>query len=537
MKILPIDKVREGDAYTIKNEPIESINLMERAANACASWLEAHFINDRKIMIFCGLGNNGGDGLAIARLLHQKNYDIEVYIIRHSDKSSDDFNTNYERLKNIPEIKVIEISDEGRAISDSKSVVRKLRTTEGITLPDIKPEDIVIDALLGSGLTKPVKGFISKIINHINRANATVISVDVPSGLFCDESSESIECAVIKANYTLTFQLPKYAFMFSENDKYAGIWEVLDIGISREYLDNTEAKNFFIDNNDVRNIYKPREKFAHKGNYGHGLLISGSYGKMGAAVLGSMASLRTGIGLQTTHIPKCGYNIIQTAIPEAMVSIDSSDYYFTDIIDLSKYNAVAVGPGIGMEKETQQALKLLIQNSNLPIIFDADAINILGINKTWIPFIPKNSIFTPHPKEFERITTKAENDFHRNKLQREFSIKYNAYVVLKGAQTAITSPDGKCYFNSTGNPGMATAGSGDVLTGIILSLIAQNYKPLEACILGVYLHGLAGDIAGEEKGYEALIAGDIIMNLGNAFRRIKQLEIRNYLYSPLPLII
>ncbi len=501
MKILPIDKVREADVYTIKNEPIKSINLMQRAANAFAVWFAAHFINDRRIIIFCGPGNNGGDGLAVANLLHLKNYNTEVYVIRYSDKNSDDFNTNIELVRKIPGIKLIEIKD-------------------GDKLPEIKPDDVVIDGIFGSGLTKPVKGFIANIINHINSSKATVVSIDVPSGLFCDESSENIQCSIIKADHTLTFQLPKYAFMFAENDKYIGKWELLDIGISSEFIDNAVVKNFFTVNKDARVLYKPRQKFSHKGNYGHGLLIAGSYGKMGAAVLGSKASLVSGIGLHTTHIPKCGYTILQTAVPEAMVSIDSSENCFTDIIDIARYSAIAVGPGIGTEKKTQQALKVLIQNSKSPLIFDADAINILGLNKTWLSFIPKNSIFTPHPKEFERITAKTVNDFDRNKLQREFSVKYNAYVVLKGAQTAITAPDGNCYFNSTGNPGMATAGSGDVLTGIILGLLAQNYKPLEACILGVYLHGLSGDIAAKKYGYEAMLAGNIIENVANAYTNI-----------------
>ena len=583
MKILSIDKVRDGDSYTVKNEPIESVDLMERAATACAEWIgnliekgecgiengelriengelrilkkSGQVVNkDLNIKIFCGLGNNGGDGLAIGRLLHNKfkvqsskfQIKIDVYILRHSEKSSDDFKINYERLKDIPGINAYDIN-------------------EGEKLPEIDEEDIVIDAIFGSGLTKPVKGFIADVINHINRHKTQdtrhkekIISIDVPTGLFCDESTlpqtppqlgrgNGVGSAIIEADYTLTLEMPKLAFMFAENEKYVGQWEVLPIGISEEYIAEAETKNFYTLADNIKNIYKPRKKFAHKGIYGHGLLISGSYGKMGAALLGSGACLRTGIGLLTTHIPKCGYNIIQTAIPEAMVSIDASKEHFTDIIDISKYDAIAVGPGIGTEKETANALKTLIEKVSsfkfhpdkigtgvsssdagrlnteheTRMLFDADAINILGENKTWLGSIPKGSVLTPHPKEFERIAGKAANDFERNKLQREFSIKYGVYVVLKGAYTSISTPEGECYFNSTGNPGMATAGSGDVLTGIILSLLAQSYSPFEACIMGVYLHGLAGDIAAEALGYEAMIAGDIIINLGNAFKTIK----------------
>ena len=291
MKILPIDKVREGDAFTIKNEPIESINLMERAATTCSDWIAKNIKNDKKIIIFCGLGNNGGDGMAIARLLCEKDYNCKVYKIIHSDKCSDDFKINYERLKTIYDIQC--------SISDLK---------EGDTLPSIDDKDVIIDAIFGSGLSKPVKGFVAEIISHINNSQATIISIDVPTGLFCDESSNgrsedaspnTINNAIIEAKYTLTFQQPKFAFMYAENYKYVGEWTALDIGISQEYTDNIEVKNYYTLSADIKSIYKPRKKFAHKGNYGHGLLISGSYGKIGAAVLGSKASLRTGIGLQT----------------------------------------------------------------------------------------------------------------------------------------------------------------------------------------------------------------------------------------------
>jgi NAD(P)H-hydrate epimerase len=238
---------------------------------------------------------------------------------------------------------------------------------------------------------------------------------------------------------------------------------------------------------------------------------------MGAAVLAAKACLRSGPGLVTAHIPRSGNTILQTAVPEAMLFLDADEDIFSGIPDLSGYSSIAIGPGIGQADATRRALKHLIQNSNLPLIFDADALNILGESKTWISFIPKGSIFTPHPKEFERLVGKSSDDFERNKIQREFSIKHGVYVVLKGAHTAITTPDGNCYFNTTGNPGMATGGSGDVLTGILAGIKAQGYSSLETCLLGVYIHGLAGDFAAEERGHEALIAGDIIQHLGNAF--------------------
>jgi NAD(P)H-hydrate epimerase len=288
----------------------------------------------------------------------------------------------------------------------------------------------------------------------------------------------------------------------------------------QDFIDHTGTKNFYTDHEDCQKILKPRNKYSHKGTFGHALLFCGSRGKMGAAVLASVGCLRSGPGLVTAHVPRFGSAILQTAVPEAMLDIDSSEDILTEIPDLSRFTSIAVGPGIGQEIQTQRILKFLIQNSTTPLIIDADAINILGENKTWISFVPKGSIFTPHPKEFERLVGKSSDDFDRNQIQRDFSIKYGVYIVLKGAHTAITTPDGKCYFNSTGNPGMATGGSGDVLTGILAGLKAQGYTSLETCLLGVYLHGLAGDRTSESLGQEAMIAGDIVENLGKAFQSL-----------------
>jgi len=501
MKILPIEKIKEADAYTIYNEPVADIDLMERAAKRCYKWFIRNIKKNTKINVVCGPGNNGGDGLAIARMLALKGYNIDVYFLRITENISPSCKFNYDRLFNIRDVRIYDLTEED-------------------PLPEIEGEDIVIDAIFGSGLSKPVEGFPAKLISHLNKNNAVVIAIDVPSGLFCDESNVDNPGAIIEADYTLTFQFPKYAFFFSENVRHVGLWEVLPIGIHEDFIEEVVVDNYLIEKQMSRGILRPRAKFSHKGHFGHALLIAGGYGKMGAAVLASRACLRAGAGLLTTHIPKSGYDIIQTAVPEAMACVDSGENYFSDLIDLTKYNAIGIGPGIGQAKETANALKVLIQNTHVPLIFDADAINILGENKTWLSFLPKNCIFTPHPKEFERLAGKSSNDFERNQLQREFSEKYHAYVVLKGAHTAVTCPDGTCYFNVSGNPGMATGGSGDVLTGVILGLMAQYYHPKEACILGVFVHGLSGDIVWKKRSMESLIASDIIENLGEAFIRI-----------------
>jgi len=501
MKILPIEKIREADAYTIQHEPIPDIDLMERASTELFEWIIAKINPQQNIKIYCGLGNNGGDGFALGRMLAKAGFKIELIVLWYADKMSPSCEINYKRAKDIESIALNELNKDN-------------------PIPEITREELVVDAIFGSGLTRPVEGFLATIIDSINNSSAVVVSVDAPSGFFCDITNTENNGKIIKADYTLTFQFPKLGFLFPENDEYVGDWEVLPIGLHPEYINKAEVHDFFLTSKELRPLTKPRTKFSHKGSYGHGLLIAGGYGKMGAAVLAAKAGLKAGAGLITSHIPKSGNVIMQIAVPAAMTSIDDNEMVFSQLPDLSKYTAIAIGPGIGTNKKTQNALKLLIQNVGDPIIFDADAINILGENKTWIPFIPKESIFTPHPKEFERLVGKSKNNFDRNQKQREFSIKYGVYVVLKGAHTAISCPDGNCYFNSTGNQGMATGGSGDVLTGIILGLKSQGYSSKVAALLGVYVHGLAGDIAAEKWGFISLTSANVSHNIGKAFRKL-----------------
>ncbi len=501
IKIFPVEQIREADAYTIANEPVAPVDLMERAAWQCFKWIQNKKPKGKSIKIFCGTGNNGGDGLVIARLLAAKDYDCEVFVVRFSDKYSGDFLINLKRLDEFPEVIVNDLY-------------------EGSEFPEISTNDLVVDAIFGSGLSKPVSAFPAALIEHINQSGAVVIAVDIPSGMFADRLPDVKAGAIIQADYTLTFQFPKLSFFFAESEQFAGDWQVLSIGLHKEFIDRTEVSHYFIEPEDIAGLLKTRKRFAHKGNFGHALLIAGSTGKMGAAVLAARACLRSGAGLVTVHIPRAGYEILQTAFQEAMVSLDEEQHNFSEMKDINLYNAIAVGPGTGISEATQKGLKLLIQQSRQPIILDADALNILGDNKTWLSFLPPGSILTPHVKEFERIASKAADSMERNRLQIEFSQKYNVYLILKGAFSSVSTPDGKCYFNPTGNPGMATGGSGDVLTGILLGLLAQGYTPLSTCLAGTFLHGLAGDLAAGNKGYESLIAGDITENLGKAFRKL-----------------
>ncbi|MCL2040677.1 MAG: NAD(P)H-hydrate dehydratase [Bacteroidales bacterium] len=504
MKILSSQQIRELDQFTIANEPIASIDLMERAASACVDYLfeNDHLILGKTIKVFAGRGNNGGDGLVIARKLAEEGYPVYVYCVRTINKHTDDFFLNLERLQQQGKATIVDI--------DSSDCI-----------PQLYENDVVIDAMLGSGLTRPIEGLMADLIEHINKNAYMTIAVDIPSGLYCDRTSLENGRYIIKANLTLSFLPVKLAFLFQENHPYYGEVECLDIGLSSQYLHDVEVKNYVISQEMVSPYLVAREKFSHKRHYGHALIVAGSYGMFGAAVLATGAALRSGAGLVTTHAAKTGVEILQIRHPEAIVSVDEHDYCFSHIRHLEQYSAIGIGPGLGRAPETANALKMLIQNYHKPIVFDADAINILSENPTWLSFIPKGCIFTPHLKEFERLVGTSSDDFERNAKQRDFSARYNAYVVLKGAHTAITAPDGSCYFNITGTPGMATAGSGDVLTGLITGLLAQGHHPKTAAVTGVYLHGVAGCLAAKKFGEAAMIAGDIVQHIGEAFLSVR----------------
>lgn len=499
MKILTAQQTRDADAYTIESEPIASIDLMERASRKCFDWLKSEFVNNQ-FSIFCGIGNNGGDGLAIARMFHQNGNKVEVFVVHFSENHTKDFDINLKRFEEIglqPQF----LSEENYQFTLDNNAV-------------------IIDAIFGSGLTRPIGSFIAEIVKSINSLDNTVVSIDMPSGLFSESNLENDFDTIIKANSTLTFQQPKLTQLFPENYQYVGDFVILDIDLHKDFIDSMDSKYFYVTSDMISSVKHQRTKFSHKGSYGHALLISGSKGKMGAAVLAANACLRTGVGLLTVHVPKVGVEIMQTSVPEAMCSIDDEDEIITQCSDISQFDVVGVGPGLGKAKETEKALKFLIQNASKPMVIDADALNIIADNKTWLSFLPPLSILTPHPKEFERLVGKWSNDEERLQLQIETSIKNNVIIVLKGANTSISIPSGNVYFNSTGNPGMATGGSGDVLTGIVTSLLAQDYQPHEAAMLGVYLHGLAGDFALNQQGENSLIASDIVNNISKAYQTL-----------------
>jgi hydroxyethylthiazole kinase-like uncharacterized protein yjeF len=501
MKIFPAESVREIDNYTIQHEPIRSIDLMERAAGSLTNRFVRHYKMNRRVLIFAGPGNNGGDALAMARLLSQRQYKVNVYLVSSPDKLSDDCQVNMERLDKVGAVPV----DRIRSVND---------------FPVIQPGDVLVDGLFGSGLSRVAEGVYRELIMHLNASGNAIVSIDIPSGLFGEDNSENDPEAIIRAEQTYTFQFPFLAFFFAENRTYTGNWHVLDIGLNEEIIDRTPADYRMIGRKAVAARLPERKKFDHKGVFGHALAIAGSYGMMGAAVLAGEAVLRSGAGLVTLHIPDTGYSIVQTAIPEAIVSIDAHDRCFSVPPEMEKYSAIAAGPGLGMSDESRHGLETLVEKVTQPLLLDADALNILGKNPLLLEKLPESTILTPHPGEFDRIAGDSGNAWERHLKQISLSRKYKLIIVLKGAYTGISFPDGSYFFNITGNPGMATGGSGDVLTGIILSLLAQGLAPGDASLSGVYLHGLAGDLAAGVLGQEAMIAGDIIKQLGNAFIKI-----------------
>lgn len=470
---------------------------MERAAATCFNWIIKNFKKNISFKIFCAKGNNGGDGLAIARLLSKNKYQVSVFILENKNSGSPDFETNLKRLK--------------------RTAVKISFLENDQAFPLLSKDDIIIDAIFGTGLNKKPAGFISSLINYINQNSANVISIDAPSGLFVDKNSAGN--TIIRATYTLTFQNHKLAFLMPENKSFVGKVILLNIGLSNEFEEKEKAQFEFVDKKLITKIYRPRNEFSNKGNFGYACLLCGSYGMMGAAVLSARACLRSGAGKLTCYICQEGYNILQTSAPEAMCKV-FGDKFIKDAKGFTDFDVIGIGPGIGKYPSHKKLLSDLFSNFKKPMVIDADALNVLSENKSLYKLVPANSTITPHPKEFERLFGKTNSDFDTISLALSKAKELNIFIVLKGHYTFIASPDGNGFFNSTGNAGMATAGTGDVLTGMITGLLAQHYSPLNACILGVYLHGLAGDIAAKSISEESLIAGDIIQNLGNAFKEI-----------------
>lgn len=499
MKIFSAAQIRAWDQYTIQNEPISSYDLMERASTKFVEWFIAEYPNtDQPIYIFCGSGNNGGDGLAVARLLHQVFYQPTVFQCSIGTRS-EDCEKNYQRLKVLKTIELQTIQKED-------------------PFPKLTHQNLVIDAIFGSGLNRPVQGYWAGLIEHINVNSGETIALDIPSGLFSDTTSQGQVTILAKA--TLSFEKPKLSFFFPENHKAVGNWAFTSIGLHATYDQETQSRYHLITETGIKSRIRPRNKYDHKGTYGHALLVVGSYGKIGAGVLAAKACLRTGVGLLTVNAPKCGYEILQSQVPEAMVVADPQEDFWSKVPKLDHYKAIGIGCGLGQEKPSLEALEEVLKTTESPIVLDADALNIIAQNPHWLSEIPPNSILTPHPKEFQRLFGETRNDFERLELLSSKAVEHELILLLKGAHTVIALPNGECHFNNTGNPGMATGGSGDVLTGMITSLLAQGYSSVDATIVGVHLHGKAGDLAAEDFSENALLPSDLILYIGKVFKSL-----------------
>lgn len=502
MKLFDTAKTRAWDAYTLAESGISAHSLMERAAGRCLDWIQARYDRSRPFLIVCGMGNNGGDGLALCRLMHRAGFSAQALYVRHRERPSDDAATNLEALREL---------DEGLL----------LYWDEGAEIIPLDASAIVVEALLGTGLDRPVTGFLAHCIDTMNQWPQEKIAIDIPAGMRADFLPANGDI-VFKADHTLSFQLPKRTFLHEESLPYTGEWHILDIGLSAVFLRATHSHDFLIDDALIAGLYRPRQRFGHKGTYGKACLVGGSYGKIGAIALASKAALRAGAGIVIAHAPRCGYGVLQSLCPEALFQGDGDQAL--ERFDLPMEGAcLGIGPGMGMGAETGEGFLRFLARYDLPLVLDADALNLVSGETEGLHLLPPGSVITPHPKEWERLAGKAPNSMEAVEQARAKAMKHNITIVLKGGHTTVLCPSGKAYYNLSGNPGMATGGSGDVLTGIITALMAQKYAPEAAALLGVYLHAMAGDRAAAELGQEGLLASDLIAHLSKAFQYVARL--------------
>lgn len=505
MKIYTAQQLAQADQETLNRQNITSLELMERAAGLAFNEIEREVKGtDKKIKIFCGIGNNGGDGLVIARKLLEKEYVIQVFIMEYSDHHSEEFDANLKRLKSL----------------NSKGI-SFLKADSG--LPDIDEDDFIVDAIFGIGLNRSLPKWVGDFIEDVNKMGPRVYAVDLPSGLFPDRPLTAGD-KVLKAYKTFTFQSPKLAFFLPDSGESIGELKVLNIGLDEGYLDGLKPQAVLLDKKRVSGFLKVRPRFSHKGTYGHVLVVGGSYGMMGSAIMATRAALRSGAGKVTALLPRLGYNMMQIAAPEAMAITSADDRILSDFIPLSfEPDSFCFGTGVGLNQRTALFFKSLMDFVKKPMVIDADGLNLLSRYENLKPHIPAQSILTPHPGELDRLIGPWDNDFEKIEKAKAFVVEYNCVLLIKGACSMIITKD-ELYVNPTGNPGMATGGSGDVLTGLLAGLLAQGYSSLEAALIGVYTHGLAGDLAFQKNGAEALIAGDISSSFGAAFKYLRESE-------------
>ena len=486
-KLLTAQQIRDADDHTIVNSNISSWELMEMATSSFFDALMGHNVWRKRVTVLCGVGNNGGDGLALCRMLRKKGIYARAVLVKFKDELSPDCASNFDLLDDV--LVVEQISD----------------------LPDLDLSDVIVDSLIGSGMESQIFGLLKDVVDRVNKSEKRVVSIDVPTGMRGDSLSPE-DATIIHADLVISFQRPKLSFFYPEHGPFIKEWEVVDIGLDEKYIQDLESDMYWLDQ-QVFKMVRARHRVSHKGTYGHACLMVGSQGKMGAAILSSQACLRAGAGLLTTQIPNCGYDIMQIAVPESICNADPSESVLATLHDIDAFSAIGFGPGVGTEEETIELFASILNTAKVPMVIDADGLNILSEHRELLDKLPPNTILTPHVGEFRRLVGEFENSEERHAKLKAFAKQYQCTVVLKDAYSVIADPDARLYFNSSGNQGMATAGSGDVLTGMITALLAQGYTALEAAIIGVYFHGEAGDRAAKKRGHYALIASDIIDNI------------------------
>jgi NAD(P)H-hydrate epimerase len=523
MKVVTAEEMRNIDRVTIEEYGIPGIVLMERAGLAVASKIKDLF-GRKRVIVISGGGNNGGDGLVVARVLYNEGWDVKIFLTARPEDLKGDALFQYNAAIKFG----VNIYPMEEFLTYHSSLITR--------------HSIIVDAILGTGLSKNVTGKLSEVISLINRLNIPVVSVDIPSGISSDNGQ--IMGEAIKADYTVTFGLPKRGHLLYPGADYTGRLFIEDIGFPQKLLLSDKLNVELLEKKNISSLIFERQRYSHKGDYGHVFIVAGSRGKTGAAIMAAKACLRTGAGLVTLGIPESLIDIFQSRVTEEMTlplpdKVDGtlSEKASGMILDFlnTKADVLAIGPGIGVNAETEKLIKTLIKNSKTTMVIDADGINSIKGDRGIFKKAKAPIILTPHPGEMAKLLhQKAESRKQNAEVAAGFSLRdeiekdrintaisfakeTGTYLVLKGVPTIIAELDGKAFINSTGNPGMATGGTGDVLTGMISGFLGQGLKPIDASITGVYMHGLAGDIAVAEKGEHSLIAGDIIDKIPAAF--------------------
>lgn len=484
-----------GGAYS-------SLDLCEQLANAFCAQFQRDFKGAHRVIVFAGPGANGAVALAIGRILSAFGHNVESVVLNPTGLLTDDCLINFRRMV-----------DAGLAARE---------VTTSFNPPVIGARDIVIDGICGIDLAVPFEGDLAQVSRYINTKARVILAVDIPSGLMAEDNASNHLDNVIRATYTYTFHGPKLSFLLADTAQYVGEWKVVDIGLESSLPQGASGvRSFVFTASDFEGAIPPRKRHTHKYNYGKVALIAGSQGMMGAALLAGRSCMRSGVGHLTLHVPKGAEMMVHVALPEALVQSDKSAQYFTMFENAASYDAIAVGPGLGRQFDSAAALDGLLALYRKPLLIDADAIHILAANNDLLAKLPEDTIITPHAGELDALVGASSSDYERLMKAKELAIKYKIIIVLKGAYTATCSKNGNVVFNASGNPGMATAGTGDVLTGCMLALLGRGFRPLHAALFANYICGYAGDLYSQEYSQESLMASDVVANIPRVFKYFK----------------